>query len=201
MSAYLEVWKGAGPELVPLERERCTIGKAPENDVPIPEDGTVSRFHAVLQSYAAGWSITDVGSSNGTWVNGDRIWGERRLKPGDEIRAGRTRLVFRSTSDSGLTVTETAEAPPVVTRREREVLITLCRPLLSVDVFTEPATNRDIATQLVVTEAAVRQHMVNLYDKFGIYEDEPERRRVRLANEAIRRGAVTVSDLKGEEPG
>ena len=52
-----------------------------------------------------------------------------------------------------------------------------------------------IAEQLVVTEAAVKQHLLRLYDKFGVY-DSGERRRVRLANEAIRRGAVTLSDLR-----
>jgi hypothetical protein len=48
----------------------------------------------------------------------------------------------------------------------------------------------------VVGEAAVKQHLMRLYDKFGI-ADHTGRRRVLLANEAIRRGAVTLSDLKG----
>ena len=74
-------------------------------------------------------------------------------------------------------------------------LLALCRPVLSADLFTEPASIRLIAEQLVVTEAAVKQHLLRLYDKFGVYESG-ERRRVRLANEAVRRGAVSLADLR-----
>jgi DNA-binding NarL/FixJ family response regulator len=81
------------------------------------------------------------------------------------------------------------------TRRERDVLVALCRPVLSADLFTEPASIRQIAEELVVTEAAVKQHLLRLYDKFGVF-DSGERRRVRLANEAVRRGAVTLADLR-----
>jgi tetratricopeptide (TPR) repeat protein len=78
---------------------------------------------------------------------------------------------------------------PELTRRERDVLVALCSPALEQNVFTEPASVREIAEALVVTEAAVKQHLLHLYDKFAIPETG-ERRRVRLAKEAIRRGAV-----------
>jgi pimeloyl-ACP methyl ester carboxylesterase len=79
--------------------------------------------------------------------------------------------------------------PPELTRRERDVLVALCRPAVGGDVFTEPASVHEIAAALVVTDAAVKQHLLHLYDKFGI-ADTGERRRVRLAREAIRLGAV-----------
>jgi DNA-binding NarL/FixJ family response regulator len=75
-----------------------------------------------------------------------------------------------------------------LTRRERDVLLALCRPVLDGDVFTEPASVREIAAALVVTEAAVKQHLLHLYDKFGI-DDPGTRRRLLLAREAMRRGA------------
>jgi DNA-binding NarL/FixJ family response regulator len=75
------------------------------------------------------------------------------------------------------------------------VLVALCRPLLDGDAFTEPATIKAIAAELVVTEAAVKQHIARLYEKFGV-EESGERRRVRLANAALARGAVKVGDLK-----
>ena len=78
---------------------------------------------------------------------------------------------------------------PELTRRERDVLAALCRPLLSEEVFAEPASVRQIAQAFVVTDAAVKQHLINLYDKFGI-DATGGRRRVTLAKEAIRRGAV-----------
>jgi len=69
----------------------------------------------------------------------------------------------------------------------------LCRPLLDRDLFTEPASIREVATALVVSEAAVKQHLAKLYGKFGV--DAADHRRARLANEALRRGAVTIADL------
>ena len=66
--------------------------------------------------------------------------------------------------------------PPELTRRERDVLAALCRPALESDVFTEPASVRQIAEALVVTEAAVKQHLMHLYDKFGIRETGERRR-------------------------
>mgnify|MGYP002336169275 FL=1 len=48
-----------------------------------------------------------------------------------------------------------------------------------------------------MSEAAVKQHLARLYIKFGIYDGE--RRRVRLANEALRRGAVTMADVRNTE--
>jgi DNA-binding NarL/FixJ family response regulator len=53
---------------------------------------------------------------------------------------------------------------------------------------------REIAASLAVTEAAVKQHLLNLYGKFGIV-DGGERRRVALARAAIRRGVVELRDL------
>jgi predicted component of type VI protein secretion system len=196
MGAYLQVWKPEGPELVPLDAEQVTVGKAATNDVAIPSDRGVSRLHAVLERFSAGWCLRDLGSRNGTFVNGDRMFGERPLRGGDEIRVGQTRLVYRLdevTPDE--TATEAAQTAPELTRREREVLVALCRPVLSADLFTEPASIREVAEALFVTEAAVKQHLQRLYDKFGIYADAG-RRRVRLANEAIRRGAVSLADLR-----
>ncbi len=84
---------------------------------------------------------------------------------------------------------------PALTQRERDVLLALCRPLLTGDAFTEPASIRAIAAELVVSEAAVKQHLSRLYVKFeaGVHG---ERRRVQLANAAVGRGAVKVGDLR-----
>jgi hypothetical protein len=75
-------------------------------------------------------------------------------------------------------------------------LVALCQPLLSGDPFTEPASIRVIASALVVSDAAIKQHLANLYAKFGI--DDGERRRVRLANAALFTGAVSLGDLRTE---
>jgi FHA domain len=79
-------------------------------------------------------------------------------------------------------------AAPELTRRELDVLISLCRPALSDDAFVTPATAREIAGDLVVTEAAVKQHLLRLYQKFRV--PEGPNRRTRLANEVIALGLV-----------
>ncbi len=182
----------------PLEGDRVTVGKAAENDVPLAEDPTASHLHAMLERFPAGWCVTDLGSSNGTWVNGERIWASHRLRHGDEIRVGQTRLMFRDPLAAAGAQTEGEDAPPSLTARERDVLVALCRPLLDRDMFTEPASTRTIADELVITQAAVKQHLVNLYDKFGVASGDSNRR-ARLANEALRRGAVSLTELRGAE--
>jgi pSer/pThr/pTyr-binding forkhead associated (FHA) protein len=195
VSAQVEVMFGVQSWRFPLQAERTTIGKAPENDIPLAEDPTASRLHAVLERFPAGWCVTDLGSSNGTWVNGERIWSSRRLRHGDEVRVGQSRLIFRDALSADGTVTEAEDAPPGLTTRERDVLLALCRPLLDRDMFTEPASTRSIAEELVITQAAVKQHLANLYDKFGVLASDSNRR-ARLANEALRRGAVSLTQLR-----
>ena len=194
MSPQIEVISGVRSSRVELSAERTTVGKAAENDVALPDDATASHLHAVLERFAAGWCVTDLGSSNGTWVNGERIWASRRLRHGDEIRVGQTRLLFRDPLSAAGRATEAELAPPDLTPRERDVLVALCRPLLARDLFTEPASTRAIADELVITQAAVKQHLANLYDKFGVGAGELHRR-ARLANEALRRGAVSLAQL------
>lgn len=194
MRSYLEVWRSSGAELVALEAERLTVGAHPAADLVLASDPTVSRLHAVFERFPAAWCVRDLGSRNGTFLNGERLAGERALHPGDEVRVGQTRLVLRQPDSSGDTATAPTEAPPPLTRRERDVLVELCRPVLAGDLFTEPASIRQVAKALSVTEPAVKQHLLHLYDKFGVYE-EPNRRRVALANAALRRGAVNLGDL------
>jgi DNA-binding CsgD family transcriptional regulator len=196
MRAYLEIWKPSGRELHPLEGERVSIGRTSANDIVVPGDLEVSRLHAVLERFPSGWCVRDLGSSNGTFVQGRRLAGERVLQNNDEIRIGSTRLHFRvdPTGSEEEIHTLAGRKPPELTRREREVLVALCRTTPGSEAFTEPASIRQIATELFITEAGVKQHLMRLYEKFEIHE-RGERRRVRLANEAFRRGAVSVAEL------
>jgi DNA-binding CsgD family transcriptional regulator len=196
---YLEVWVDGARERVRLSSERFTIGKAATNDLSLPFDHTVSHVHAVLERVASRWCVRDLASRNGTFVDGKRILSELPLHPGDEIRVGATRLVLRVEEPSGPEdATIGAEGAPNLTPREREILLALCRPMVPSDVFREPATIRQIAGELVVTEAAVKQHLSRLYAKFGISNGQG--RRAMLANEAIRRGAVNPAEILGGPP-
>jgi pSer/pThr/pTyr-binding forkhead associated (FHA) protein len=195
---YFEVWRpNTGATLAPLEGDRIAIGRSPSNQIVL-EDEQVSRLHAALEHYSSGWSIRDLASVNGTMVNGERIHTEHRLVAGDEVRIGSVRLVFRPGTHDGHDATIGAgEKPPRVTPRELDVLVALCRPLMSSQSFAQPATMQEMADELVVTTASIKFHLANLYDKFGIPEIG-HTRRGQLANEAVRRGAVTMAQLQAQ---
>jgi Inner membrane component of T3SS, cytoplasmic domain len=201
MSAFIEVWRASGVERTALEGKQVTVGANPASEICITGDDAVSGLHAVLEDYGAGWTVRDLGSRNGTYVNGDRVVGERALHAGDELRVGRTRLVFKALGATGPRRTQVLASGvlPDLTRRERDVLRALCRPLASAEPFPQPASIRAIAQELVVTEAAVKQHLLHLYDKFGL-DDQSANRRVRLANEAVLRGVLTAAEIGGVQP-
>jgi pSer/pThr/pTyr-binding forkhead associated (FHA) protein len=93
MSSHLEVWKPSGRELITLTGDRVTLGKLSTSVVSLNQDATVSRVHAVLENFGLAWSIRDLGSRNGTYVNGERITAERVLRSGDELRLDRKSVV------------------------------------------------------------------------------------------------------------
>jgi pSer/pThr/pTyr-binding forkhead associated (FHA) protein len=76
-----------------------TIGRGLANDITIA-DPEASAIHAALEPLAGAWSVRDLSSRNGTFVNGQRVLTERPLRRGDEIRIGRSRLVYRPESST-----------------------------------------------------------------------------------------------------
>jgi hypothetical protein len=73
-----------------------TVGRGPQNDLPLGEDQYASAQHARFESGSTGVWVVDLGSTNGTFVNGDRVDGPRRLEPGDLIRVGNTDFRFET---------------------------------------------------------------------------------------------------------
>jgi hypothetical protein len=122
-------------------------------------------------------------------VNGRPI-ARRVLEDGDVLSFGATRCrVHGIPREEVPPETELRRsAAPELTRREIDVLTSLCRPALSDEAFVAPATAREIAHDLVVTEAAVKQHLLRLYQKFRV--PEGPNRRTRLANEVVALGLV-----------
>src|SRR5215210_65205 len=79
------------------EASTLSIGRGPASDVALPWDTEVSRAHAVLERVGDEWTVLDEGlSRNGSFLNGERLHGRRRLCDGDAIRVGHTLLVFRA---------------------------------------------------------------------------------------------------------
>lgn len=77
-----------------LDAAAVTVGRGDANDVPLERDEFASARHARFEPRRDGVWIEDVGSSNGTYVNGARLSRARRLRPGDVVRIGQTDLRF-----------------------------------------------------------------------------------------------------------
>ena len=82
-----------GSEL-PLDSVPLTVGRDSHNDIPLPGDKFASSSHAQFDSRSDGVWVEDVGSTNGTYLNGVKLKRPRRLSPGDVVRIGETDLRF-----------------------------------------------------------------------------------------------------------
>ncbi len=107
------VWERTGGERVefPLEAEAHAVGR--DEDVAIRVDEPlVSRRHASIERRGEGWVVVDLGSTNFTRVNGQRVRREHELADGDELHFGRTKLVFHVLGSAAPHPPDPLAAPP-----------------------------------------------------------------------------------------
>jgi hypothetical protein len=79
--------------VLPAESRKLTMGRDPDSDIRL-DDPEVSRWHAVLLRTGSEWLIDDIGSTNGTYVNGSRITARTTLHTGDTMELGNASLTF-----------------------------------------------------------------------------------------------------------
>ena len=84
---------GAPPRSATFDKREITVGRTPANDLPIPEPG-VSSAHARILVTDGDITLIDLESTNGTFVNGERIRGPALVQPGDEVYICAYRLDF-----------------------------------------------------------------------------------------------------------
>jgi pSer/pThr/pTyr-binding forkhead associated (FHA) protein len=177
-----------------------TIGRREQNDVPLGWDKEVSRLHAVLERAGGAWTIADDGlSSNGSFVNGERLSGRHRLEDGDVIVVGGTAIVFREPGFEGGETTARAGSAPRradLSDGQRRVLVALCRPYRGDDPYAVPATNQAIAEEVYLSVDAVKSHLRALFHKFGIEELRQNQTRARLVVLARQGGLVSDRDFE-----
>lgn len=169
-----------------LQPEVTTIGRGKQVDIQLT-DPSVSLLHAEIVRRGPYAYVMDLGLSQyGTKVNG-RLVARRVLADGDVLTFGSARCRMGGLGTDEIIDTEPPRSvAPELTRRELDVIAALCRPAMADDAFVIPATAREIAADLVVTEAAVKQHLLRLYSKLKI--PEGQNRRIRLANEVVALG-------------
>lgn len=187
MRSLFEVASSSGLARVPARQGLLTIGRAPDNDIVLSGEPTVSRHHAELAGTAnAGaegdtvWVVRDLGSSNGTHVNGERLAADetRPIVEGDVVAVGNATLRLAAEPEvDGLTVEdpggrELHQLLTALSKREREVLT----------LVAAGRTDDQVAGELYISTKTVHSHLDRIRDKTGL------RRRAELTRLAVRLG-------------
>lgn len=195
--------RGGHQHICTLSRSgrRVTIGRREESDVALAWDREVSRAHAQVELVGGVWTINDNGlSSNGTFVNGERISGQHRLEDGDTIVVGTTPVVFREPGAAAEQSTARAGSAPTrrdLSETQLRVLTALCRPYRGGAPFAAPATNEAIAKEVFLSVHAVKSHLRTLFQKFGIESLHQNEKRAALVGLAMQSGLVSERDFAG----
>src|SRR5204862_6501286 len=79
---------------IPLTGERLAVGRSSVAELCFPEDAGLSRQHFAFESQGEDWTVQDLGSKNGTFVNNIPLKARLILKPGDRITAGHLVIVY-----------------------------------------------------------------------------------------------------------
>jgi pSer/pThr/pTyr-binding forkhead associated (FHA) protein len=173
--------------------DSVSIGRSPSTEVALTWDTEVSRLHAVLEREGGEWTIADEGlSRNGSFVNGQRLRGRRRLCDGDAIHVGNSLLVFVSGGADGTQTTTAATrrlAPPQLSDAQLRVLTSLCGPLDQAP-FAGPRSNKEIADELYLSVETVKTHLRALFDLFDVGDLPQNRKRAELVRRAFETGAL-----------
>jgi pSer/pThr/pTyr-binding forkhead associated (FHA) protein len=211
LKARIEAERSGRPFLVFKDREdrqqlfvfapgsaSASVGRRPSSDLLLDWDHQVSRLHARFERDEDGWVLVDDGlSSNGTFVNDERLRGRRRLTDGDTLRFGATTVTFRSPERERPGPADAAQTPVAVrlSTTQRRVLVALCRPYKGRTGFASPATDQQIADELFLSVGAVRTHLRVLYAKLGVEELPQNETRVHLVERAFSAGLISERDL------
>lgn len=173
-----------------------SVGRGRSVDLRIDWDDEISRVHARLERVGGDWDVIDDGfSRNGTFVNGARLAGRRRLKHGDTVRFGATTVTFRSQARNQPSADPSPLAVSLSTT-QRRVLAALCQPCRNPSTSADPATDQQIADELVLSVAEVATHLRVLCAKLGI-EGSPsgEGARRQLVDRAFSAGLISGREL------
>jgi FHA domain len=195
------VWRADGGDqqllLLEPDRWRVTIGRDPTADIPLAWDAEVSRSHALLEQVGRGWTVVDDGlSRNGSFVNGARVVGRRRLRDKDRLVFGNTALTYRETAGGTTQTASAIDAPSAIplSPMQRKVLISLCRPVHE-SASATPATNRQIAEEVYLTVDAVKAHLRVLFERYGLSQLPQNEKRARLVASVLDAGVLAPRDF------
>ncbi|CAN5269602.1 hypothetical protein BH20ACT9_BH20ACT9_15400 [soil metagenome] len=143
--------------------DEMLLGRRDNSDLHLP-DPHVSRAHAVVRRHSGAVWVEDLGSTGGTFVNGEPVTGSQSLRHGDRVRFGplETRFEDRAAAMESEDATELfdvapAEERPMLSPRQQEVLAYL----------KDGLTNPEIAVRLGVTERTIKAHCQEVFDRLN----------------------------------
>ncbi|HEX5763780.1 MAG TPA: FHA domain-containing protein [Solirubrobacterales bacterium] len=212
LKAQIEVERGGRPFLVYRDGEGTQriivvedgttslwIGRGGSADLRLDWDEEVSALHAQIEVVRDECTLLDDGlSRNGSFVGEERVDGRRRLRDGDTLRFGRTRVLFRRPGEGAPEATVAAGQIPAaatISPGQRRVLLALCRPFKEESPFATPATNQAIAAELHLSVDAVKTHMRALFEKLEVEDLPQNRKRLALVERALQSGVISRRDL------
>jgi pSer/pThr/pTyr-binding forkhead associated (FHA) protein len=184
--------------IISLDSDEVIIGRDVDRGIRLDWSPLVSRVHAVLGRVGNTWTLVDDGlSRNGTFVNGKRVLGRRRLASGDVIRCGGVDIGFSdpSSTKGDKTLMDPERSSPIaIPASQRRVLVALCRPLREAP-YAPPATNKAIAGELSLSVDTVKTHLRRLFELLDVDALPQNQKRAQLAWKALTSGLVTSQDL------
>lgn len=185
----------AGPasgQEFPLSGDEVTIGRAADATVSVP-DTSVSRKHALLRKTEDGWAISDLGSGNGTMVNGEQVPEERPLANDDVITLGDSEFQFvdgagGSAAPADSTLAPAPRRPPVRTARAGGSNGTRSRPVRTSRSSEDPAVAAKKRRRLFIVGGSALAVLMALFVGYKAIAKKNE--------EANRRKQAEVEALK-----
>ena len=187
---------GRDDRAFPLHGERLTLGRSVHNELSYPEQKALSRQHAVFTREEGEWTVEDLGSRNGTYLNGDRLDDKRVLQGGDRLRLAELELIFEASnavSTSTDVTFESSEMPSLDSSAQiTDLRAILARSQSMATVVggadTRPLTSATTALLKVGREMGAYRPLAELFDTI-----------LELATEAVgaRRGLLMT--LEDEE--
>ncbi len=176
---------------------RVAVGREPSCELALTWDQEVSRLHAEIERHGEDWVLVDDGlSSNGSYVNGERVAGRRRLRDQDGLCFGATPIAYRALARTESPSTVNIPAPSggiALTATQHKVLVALCRPTTG-SAFATPSTNKEIADEVHLSTDAVKAHLRVLFERFGLEDLPQNQKRAHLASTALEKGLVSPRD-------
>ena len=180
-------------------RERMAIGRGPANDLVLASK-KISREHAEVRFEGGRWFLEDLGSFNGTFLNGNRLrpGTPLPLRHADRIGIGPQTILFSwpaQTEDSETTEPHeevTAENPTRLSPLQTRVVSILCGPWLEGASLESLPSNEQIAALLGTPEAGetVKASLRRVYAKAGLQDMPAHAKRRALCRVARERGWI-----------